>query len=59
MARILECVAISFPWDLSDPGIELMSPALAGKFCNPESPGKSPFKVSVQSLSRVRLIATP
>ena len=31
-ARILECVAISFSRDLPDPGIEPMSPALAGGF---------------------------
>ena len=28
--RILECVAISFFGDLPDPGIKLVSPALAG-----------------------------
>ena len=34
-ARILECVAISFPRNLPNPGIEpmsLVSPALAGEF---------------------------
>ena len=34
-AKILECVAMPFPGDLPDPGIEpssLRSPALAGKF---------------------------
>ena len=31
-ARILEWVAISFPGDLPDPGMEPMSPALAGTF---------------------------
>ena len=31
-ARILEWVAISSPGDILDPGIEQVSPALAGKF---------------------------
>ena len=31
-ARILERVAISYSGDLSDPGIEPVSPALAGRF---------------------------
>ena len=31
-AKILEWVAISFSGDLPDPGIEPMSPALAGRF---------------------------
>ena len=29
-------------WDLPEPGMEPMSPALAGKFLNPAPPGKSP-----------------
>ena len=39
-ARILEWVAISFSRDLPDPGIEPMSPALAGRFFTTEPPGK-------------------
>ena len=31
-ARILEWVAISIPGDLPNPGIELISPAVAGRF---------------------------
>ena len=38
--RILEWVAISFSRDLPNPGIECISPALAGKFCTTEPPGK-------------------
>ena len=37
-ARILEWVAISYSEDHPDPGIELTSPALAGRFSEP--PGK-------------------
>ena len=43
-ARILEWVAVPFPGDLPDPGIEPtspMSPALAGRFFTTELPGKS------------------
>ena len=41
-ARILEWVAIfPSPGDLPDPGIELQSPALAGRFFTTEPPGKS------------------
>ena len=39
-ARILGLVAIPPPGDSSDPGIELMSPALAGGFFTTELPGK-------------------
>ena len=39
-ARVLEWIAISFYRDLSDPGMEHMSPALAGKFFTTEPPGK-------------------
>ena len=35
-ARILEGVAISFPGDLSAPGIKSASPALAGRFFTTE-----------------------
>ena len=39
-ARILEWVVISFSRDLPDPGIELMSPALAGRFLTTRLSGK-------------------
>ena len=39
-ARILEQVAISFSEDLPHPGIEPVSPALAGGFFTTEPPGK-------------------
>ena len=39
-AKILEWIAISFSEDLSDPGIEAASPALAGGFFTTEPPGK-------------------
>ena len=39
-ARIQEWVAISFSRDLPDPGIELVSPTLAGRFFTTELPGK-------------------
>ena len=42
-ARILEWAAISFSGDLPDPGIEPMSPALAGGFLTAEHQG-SPEK---------------
>ena len=38
--RILEWVAIPFPGDLPDPGIELVSPVLTGGFFSTEPPGK-------------------
>ena len=37
---ILEWVAISFPRDLPDPGIELTCPALDGGFFTTEPPGQ-------------------
>ena len=43
-ARILEWVATSYSRDLLVPGIELVSPALAGRFFTPESPGKSKYR---------------
>ena len=44
--RIPEWVAIFFsPGDLPQPGIELMSPALAGGFFTAEPPGKPNFKL--------------
>ena len=39
-ARILVWVAISFSRDLPNPGIEPVSPALAGRFFTTEPPGK-------------------
>ena len=42
--RILGWVAIPFPGDLPDPGIEPMSPALAGEFFTTEPPGKLRIK---------------
>ena len=41
-ARILEWVAISYSRDLPDPGIELASPALAGRVFTTEPLGKPP-----------------
>ena len=41
-AKKLEWVAISFSGDLLDPGIEPLSPALAGGFFTPEPP-RSPI----------------
>ena len=37
-ARVLERVAISFPGDLPNPGIEPASPALADEFFTTEAP---------------------
>ena len=39
-AQILEWVAIPFSEDLPDPGVESVSPALAGRFFTTEPPGK-------------------
>ena len=45
-ARILEWAATSFSRDLPDPGVERVSPALAGGFFTSEPPGKpSPLLV--------------
>ena len=41
-ARILEWVAISYSRYLPDPGIEAMSPPLAGRFFATVLPGKPP-----------------
>ena len=41
--RILEWVAMPFPGDLPDPGIEPGSPALLADSLLSESPGKSTF----------------
>ena len=40
-ARILEWVAIFSSRDLPNPGIELASPALAGRFFTTQPPGKA------------------
>ena len=42
-ARILEWVAISSPGDLPNPGIEPVSPVLAGGFFTTEPSGKSAY----------------
>ena len=39
-ARILECIVIAFSRDLPDPGIESVSPGLAGGFFTTEPPEK-------------------
>ena len=49
-ARILEWVAISFCRGFPNPGIEPVSPALAGEFFTTESPGKPWFSVYVSSV---------
>ena len=41
--RVMECVATPFPGDLPNPGIEPVSPALAGRFFTTESPRKPHF----------------
>ena len=42
-ARILEWVAIFYSRDLLDPGIEPISPALAGRFFTTEPPGEKGY----------------
>ena len=44
-ARILEWVAFPTPGDLPDPGIELESPVLAGRFFTAEPQGKPQIKI--------------
>ena len=39
-ARILEWMPFPFPGDRPDPGIELVSPVLAGRFFATEPPGQ-------------------
>ena len=46
-ARILEWVAISISKDISDPGIEPKSPALAGRFFTTEPRGKALIMLSL------------
>ena len=58
--RILEWVAILYPGDLCDPGIETGSPALQADSLPSEPLGKYTYSFSsVQSLSHVPLFATP
>ena len=47
------------PEDLPDPGIEPRSPALQADSLHSESHWESPKTLEVESLSRVRLLATP
>ena len=59
-ATTLEWVAMPFSRDLPNPGIEFRSPALQVDSLLSELPGKAKIQFSsVQSLSRVRLFATP
>ena len=53
-ARLLEWVAIPFPEDLPDPGIEPRSPALAGGFFTTEPTRTSLGAQTVKLLSTVR-----
>ena len=46
-ARVLEWVAISFPGDLPDPGIEPGPPALQADALPSEPPGKQPKQSQV------------
>ena len=39
-------IAISFTRDLPDPGLEPVSPALAGEFFTTEPPGKPGFHIA-------------
>jgi len=43
-ATILEWVAFPSPGDIPDPGIEPISPTLAGRFFTTEPPGKPNYK---------------
>ena len=60
-ARILEWVAMSFSRGLRDPGIQPVSPALAGRFftIGPPEACTSHHVAVVELLSRVGLFATP
>ena len=51
-ARILEQAAIPSPGDPPDPGTELASPALAGRFFTNEPPGKPLEPVDVTSFGK-------
>ena len=50
-ARIQEWVAISFSRDLAKPGIEPVSPALAGGFFTTEPPGKPFIRLKLTKIS--------
>ena len=54
-ARILEWVAISFSRGSSDPGVEPVSPALAGGFFTAEPPG-SPYLVAHKCITHVIVV---
>ena len=41
VAHRLSCSLLHSMWDLSGPGIEIMSPAMAGRFLSTVPPGKS------------------
>ena len=53
-ARILEWVAIPTPGNLPDPGIEPVSPALAGGFFTTGPPGE-PLKVLKQEEGKMKV----
>ena len=40
---MVSCLVAPHMWDLPGPGIELVSPALAGRFFTTEPPEKPPF----------------
>ena len=49
-AIILQWVAVFFSKDLSHPGIEFASPALAGRFFTSEPPGKTTLNTKILSI---------
>ena len=51
-ARILEWVAVSFPGDLPDPGVEPSSPALQADSIPSEPPGKPPVYLHARTGSQ-------
>ena len=59
-ARILKWVAISFSRESLDPGTELASPSMAGRFFNTESPGKLYFRYLslIGSFSHAQILET-
>ena len=52
-ARILEWVAISFSRGSSSPGIEPVSPAMAGEFFTTEPPGKPNVKNTLTQKKKI------
>ena len=46
--RILDCAAISFSRGPSNPGVKLMSPALAGRFFTTAPPGKPQYSLKTK-----------